>query len=33
VLMALSCEEEWKNYKEVVKSGSVKCLEVVVDKL
>ena len=33
VLMALSCEEEWKNYKEVVKSSSVRCLEVVVDKV
>jgi hypothetical protein len=30
--MALSCEEDWKNYKEVVKSSSVRCLEVVVKK-
>jgi hypothetical protein len=27
VLMALSCEDEWKNYKEVMKSSSVRCLE------
>ena len=27
-LMSLSCEDEWKNYKEVVKSSSVRCLEV-----
>ena len=32
VLMSLSCEDEWKNYVEVVKSSSVRCLEVVVDK-
>lgn len=32
VLMALSCEEEWKNYKEVVKISSVRCLEIIVDK-
>ena len=32
VLMALSCENEWKDYKEVVKTSSVRCLEVVVDK-
>jgi hypothetical protein len=30
--MALSYEEEWKNYEEVVKSSSVRCLEVVMDK-
>jgi hypothetical protein len=30
--MALSCEEDWVNYKEVVKSSSVRCLKVVVDK-
>ena len=30
VLMCLSCEDEWKNYVEVVKSSSVTCLEVVV---
>jgi hypothetical protein len=29
VLMDLSCEKEWKNYKEVMKSSSVKSLEVV----
>jgi hypothetical protein len=28
----LSCEDEWKNYTEVVKSSSVRCLEVVVEK-
>jgi hypothetical protein len=28
----MSCEDEWKNYVEVVKSSSVRCLEVVVDK-
>ena len=32
VLMCLSCEDEWKNYVEVVKSSSVMCLEVVVEK-
>jgi hypothetical protein len=32
VLMSLSCEDEWKNYVEVVKSSSVRCLEVVVEK-
>jgi hypothetical protein len=32
VLMGLSCEDEWKNYIEVVKSSSVRCLEVVVEK-
>jgi hypothetical protein len=26
----MSCEDEWKNYIEVVKSSSVRCLEVVV---
>jgi len=31
-LMALSCDEEWKNYNEVVKTSSVRCLEVVVEK-
>ena len=30
--MALSCDEEWKNYNEVVKTSSVRCLEVVVKK-
>jgi hypothetical protein len=30
--MCLSCEDEWKNYVEVMKSSSVRCLEVVVDK-
>jgi hypothetical protein len=30
--MGLSCESDWKNYVEVVKSSSVQCLEVVVDK-
>jgi len=30
--MALSCDEEWKNYNEVVKTSSVRCLEVVVEK-
>jgi hypothetical protein len=30
--MPLSCEDEWKNYIEVVKSSSVMCLEVVVEK-
>ena len=32
VLMCLSCEDEWKNYIEVVKSSGVRCLEVVVEK-
>ncbi|CAD6248099.1 unnamed protein product [Miscanthus lutarioriparius] len=32
VLMSLSCDDEWKNYIEVVKSSSVMCLEVVVEK-
>ena len=30
--MPLSCEDEWKNYIEVIKSSSVTCLEVVVEK-
>jgi hypothetical protein len=30
--MVLSCEDEWKNYIEVVKSSSVRCLQVVVEK-
>ncbi|CAD6258443.1 unnamed protein product [Miscanthus lutarioriparius] len=30
--MSLLCEDEWKNYVEVVKSSSVRCLEVVVEK-
>jgi hypothetical protein len=30
--MSLSCDDEWKNYVEVVKSSSVRCLEVVVEK-
>jgi hypothetical protein len=30
--MSLSCEDEWKNYVEVVKSSSVRCLEVIVEK-
>jgi hypothetical protein len=30
--MALSCEDEWKNYIEVMKSSSVRCMEVVVEK-
>jgi hypothetical protein len=30
--MPLSCEDEWKNYNEVVKTNSVRCLEVVVEK-
>jgi hypothetical protein len=30
--MCLTCEDEWKNYIEVVKSSSVRCLEVVVEK-
>ena len=32
MLMCLSCEDEWKNYVEVVKSSNVRCLEVVVEK-
>jgi hypothetical protein len=28
----LSCEDKWKNYTEVVKSSSVRCLKVVVEK-
>ena len=32
MLMCLSCEDEWKNYIEVVKSSSVRCLQVVVEK-
>jgi hypothetical protein len=32
VLMPFSCEDEWKDYKDVVKSSSVRCLEVVVQK-
>ena len=32
MLMCLSCEDEWKNYIEVVKSSNVRCLEVVVEK-
>ena len=32
VLMSLSCEDEWKNYIDVVKISSVRCLEVVVEK-
>jgi hypothetical protein len=30
--MCLSCLDEWKNYVEVVKSSSVRCLKVVVEK-
>jgi hypothetical protein len=30
--MVLSCEDDWKNYIEVVKSSSVRCVEVVVEK-
>ena len=30
VLMSLSCADEWKDYVDVVKSSSVRCLEVVV---
>jgi len=30
--MPLSCEDEWKNYNEVVKTSGVRCLEVVVEK-
>jgi hypothetical protein len=30
--MSLSCHDEWKNYVEVVKSSSVRCFEVVVEK-
>ena len=32
MLMCLSCKDKWKNYIEVVKSSSVRCLEVVVEK-
>jgi hypothetical protein len=32
VLMCLSCEDEWMNFIDVVKSSSVRCLEVVVEK-
>ena len=32
VLMSLSCEDEWKNYVEVINSSSGRCLEVVVEK-
>ena len=32
MLMCLSCEDEWKNYVEIVKSSNVRCLEVVVEK-
>jgi hypothetical protein len=32
MLMSLSCEDEWKNYVGVIKSSSVTCLEVVVEK-
>ena len=32
MLMSLSCDDEWKNYVEVVKSSSVRWLEVVVEK-
>jgi hypothetical protein len=31
VLMCLTCEDEWKNYIKVVKSSSVRSLEVVVE--
>jgi hypothetical protein len=30
--MFLSCEDEWKNYVEVVKSSNVRCLKVAVEK-
>ncbi|CAD6215439.1 unnamed protein product [Miscanthus lutarioriparius] len=30
--MCLSCKDKWKNYIEVVKSSSVRCLEVAVEK-
>lgn len=30
MLMPLSCEDDWKDYVDVVKSSSVECLEVVV---
>ena len=33
LLMPLSCEDEWKDYVDVVKSSNVSCLEVVVDKV
>jgi hypothetical protein len=32
MLMSLSYEDEWKNYVEVIKSSSIRCLEVVVEK-
>jgi hypothetical protein len=32
LLMPLSCEDEWKDYIDVVKSSNVRCLEVVVEK-
>jgi hypothetical protein len=32
VLMPLSYEDEWKDYVDIVKSSSVRCLEVVVQK-
>jgi hypothetical protein len=32
VLMSLSCGDEWKNYIQVVKSSSIRCLEVIVEK-
>jgi hypothetical protein len=32
VLLPLSCEDEWKDYIDVVKSSSVRCLEVMVQK-
>jgi hypothetical protein len=30
--MSLSCHDEWKNYVEVVKSSSVRCFKVIVEK-
>ena len=32
MLMSLSCDDEWKNYVEVVMSSSVRCFEVIVEK-
>jgi hypothetical protein len=32
LLMPLSCEDEWKDYVDVVKSSNIRCLEVVVEK-
>jgi hypothetical protein len=32
LLMPLSCEDEWKDYIDVVKSSNIRCLEVVVEK-